>query len=76
MFGFLRGGGRDQLNVGSQSSRKSLEIPISTIGGGVGDVTYLSPFWEGMAQKYFLPGTYLTNPLVKYDKFGASLPTM
>ena len=36
----------------------------STIEGG-GDVTYLSPFWEGTARKQPLPGTYLTNPLVK-----------
>ena len=37
----------------------------STIGGGGGDVTYLSPFWEGTARKKPLPGTYSTNPLVK-----------
>ena len=36
----------------------------STLRGG-GDVTNLSPFWEGTAQKYPLPGTCLTNPLVK-----------
>ena len=29
-----------------------------------------------LARKSPLPGTYLTNPLVKYDEFGASLPTM
>ena len=36
----------------------------STIGGGE-DVTNLSPFWEETAQKHPIPGTYLTNPLVK-----------
>ena len=29
------------------------------------DVTNLSPFGEGTARKQPLPGTYLTNPLVK-----------
>ena len=43
---------------------------------GRGDVTNLSPFWEETAQKQPLPGTYLTNPLVKCDEFEASLPTM
>ena len=47
----------------------------STIRGG-GDVTYLSPFWERTARKSLLPGTYLTNPLIKCDKLGASLPTV
>ena len=47
----------------------------STIGGGE-DFTNLSPFWEGTARKYPLPGTYLINPLVKGAEFGASLPTM
>ena len=36
----------------------------STIEGG-GDVTNLSPFWEGTARKDPLPWIYLTNPLVK-----------
>ena len=36
----------------------------SMIGGG-GDVTILSPFWEGTVRKLPLPGTYLTNLLVK-----------
>ena len=44
--------------------------------GGGEDVTYLSPFWEETARKQPLPGTYLTNLLVKCDEFGASLPTM
>ena len=46
-----------------------------TIGGG-GDVTYFSPFGGGTARKYPLPEIYLTNPLVKCDEFGASLPIM
>ena len=50
--------------------------PFSGWGGGGGDVTNLSPFWEETARKQLLPGTYLTNPLVKCDEFGASLPTM
>ena len=41
-----------------------LVVSRSTIGGGGGDVTILSPFWEGTARKHPLPGTYLTNPLV------------
>ena len=49
--------------------------PFNDWGGG-GDVTNLSPFWEGTARKKALPGTYLTNPLVKCDEFGASLPAM
>ena len=49
--------------------------PVQRLRGG-GDVTYLSPFWEGTARKQPLPGTYLTNPLVKCDEFGASLSTM
>ena len=47
----------------------------SSIGGG-GDVTFLSPFWEGTAQNQPRPRTDLTTPLVKCDEFGASLPTM
>ena len=34
----------------------------STNGGGE-MLKHLSPFWEGTAQKYPLPGTYLTNSL-------------
>ena len=52
-----------------------LLLTSSTIGGG-GGVTYLFPFRERTARKYPLPGTSLTNPLVKCDEFGASLPTM
>ena len=48
----------------------------STIGGGGGDVTNLAPFWEETARQQPLPGTYLTNLLVKCDEFEASLPTM
>ena len=58
------------------SSRIGGRRSRSTIGGGGGDVTDLSPFWEETARKQPLPGTYLTNPLVKYDEFGAGLPTM
>ena len=50
--------------------------PFNDWGGGGGDVTNLSPFWEGTARKKALPGTYLTNLLVKCDEFGASLPAM
>ena len=35
--------------------------PVQGLEGG-GDVTYLSPIWEGTARKYPLPETYLTNP--------------
>ena len=36
--------------------------PVQRLGGGGGDVTNLSSFWEGTARKYPLVGTYLTNP--------------
>ena len=49
---------------------------VQRLGGGGGDVTNLSPFWERTPRKQPLPGTYLTNPVVKCDEFGASLPTM
>ena len=49
--------------------------PFNDWGGG-GGVTNLSPFWEETARKQPIPGTYLTNPLVKCDKLGASLPTI
>ena len=49
--------------------------PVQRLGEG-GDVTNLSPFWEETAQTQPLPGTDLTNPPVKCDGFGASLPTM
>ena len=48
--------------------------PFNDWGGG--DVTNLFPFWEETARKQPLSGTYLTNPMVKCDEFGASLPTM
>ena len=34
-------------------------------GEGGGDVTNLSPFWEGTARKYPLPGMYFPSPLMK-----------
>ena len=43
---------------------------------GGGGVKYISPFWEETARKQPLPGTYLTNSLVKGDELGANLPTM
>ena len=53
---------------------EGLRDPFNNWGGG--DVTTFSPLWEETARKQPLPGTYLTNPLVKCDEFGASLPTM
>ena len=50
--------------------------PFNDWGGGGGDVTILSPFCKGAERKQPLPETCLTNPLVKCDEFGASLPTM
>ena len=44
-------------------SARSVESLNNWAGGG--NVTNLSPFWEGTAQKKVLRGTYLTNPLMK-----------
>ena len=47
----------------------------STIGGVRGCNNFV-PVLGGNGTKIALTGTYLTNPLVKYNEFGASLPTM
>ena len=49
---------------GHQHGGRKGRTSRSTIGGG-GDVTNLSPFWVGTALEQPLPGTYLTNHLVK-----------
>ena len=64
-------GGKDFAAV----KLNTIDGPVQRLGEG-GNVTNLSPFWEKTAQKHSLPGTDLTNPLVKCDDFGASLPTM
>ena len=57
--------------------RESHKKSRSTNGGGEGgDVGIFSPFGEGTARKYPFPSTYLTNLLMKGDRFELSLPTM
>ena len=67
-------------DLSSQMKLQSIEkeqyiCVVQRLRGG-GDVTVLSPFWEGTAQRYRFPGNYLTNLLVKYVEFAVSLPTM
>ena len=51
-------------DVNNTPVRGMLRRPVQRLRGG-GDVTNLSPFWEGTARKDPLPGIYLTNSLVK-----------
>ena len=56
---------RDSKGLVRKHETVTVDRSRSTIAGGGGDVTNVSPFWEGTARKHPLPGIYLTNPLVK-----------
>ena len=72
---------RDAAKEGTRSARNRQKgvVTSSTIGGGRGCSIFV-PVLGGNGPKTAptgaLPGTDLTNPLVKCDEFEASLPTM